>query len=78
MEELGAVDMAMAVSLSVHILSPVPGRDLRHGRAASSLVAGDAVRGEVLGAFALTEPHAGSDAAALRTRAVRRRRSTID
>jgi len=28
-------------------------------------------RGELLGAFCLTEPHAGSDAAALRTRAVR-------
>lgn len=28
-------------------------------------------RGEILGAFCLTEPHAGSDAAALKTRAVR-------
>ena len=27
------------------------------------------LRGEALGAFALTEPHAGSDAAAIRTRA---------
>jgi alkylation response protein AidB-like acyl-CoA dehydrogenase len=31
---------------------------------------GPAVRGELLGSFALTEPHAGSDAAALRTTAV--------
>ena len=33
--------------------------------------------GEALGAFALTEPHAGSDAAALRTRAVRSRRRLV-
>jgi len=70
MEELGAADMAVAVSLSVHILSQYPvvtwGTDEQRTRWLPAMLAGDA-----LGAFALTEPHAGSDAAAIRTRATR-------
>ena len=70
MEELGAADMAMAVSLSVHILSQYPvvtwGTDEQKSRWLPAMLAGEA-----LGAFALTEPHAGSDAPALRTRAER-------
>ena len=70
MEELGAADMAMAVSLSVHILSQYPvvtwGTDEQRGRWLPAMQSGEA-----LGAFALTEPHAGSDAAAIRTRAER-------
>ena len=70
MEELGAVDMSLAVSLSVHILSQFPvvtwGTDEQRGRWLPAMQSGEA-----LGAFALTEPHAGSDASALRTRATR-------
>lgn len=70
MEELGAVDMSMAVSLSVHLLSQYPvvtwGTPEQQARWLPAMVAGEA-----LGAFALTEPHAGSDAAAIRTRAER-------
>jgi acyl-CoA dehydrogenase len=70
MEELGAVDMAMAVSLSVHILSQFPvvtwGTEEQRARWLPAMQSGSA-----LGAFALTEPHAGSDAAAIRCRAVR-------
>jgi acyl-CoA dehydrogenase len=70
MEELGAADMALAVSLSVHILSQYPvvtwGTAEQHKRWLGPMIAGDA-----LGAFALTEPHAGSDAGAIRTRAER-------
>ncbi|HET7702627.1 MAG TPA: acyl-CoA dehydrogenase family protein [Candidatus Limnocylindrales bacterium] len=70
MEELGAADMATAVTLSVHILSQYPvvtwGTDEQRAR-----WLGPMVTGEALGAFALTEPHAGSDAAALRLRAER-------
>ncbi len=70
MEELGAVDMAMAVSLSVHVLHQVPvvawGTDEQRTRWLPALQAGEA-----LGAFALTEPGAGSDAAAIVTRAER-------
>jgi butyryl-CoA dehydrogenase len=70
MEELGAADLASAVTLSVHILSQYPvvawGTDEQKARWLGPMVAGQA-----LGAFALTEPHAGSDAAAIRTRAER-------
>jgi butyryl-CoA dehydrogenase len=70
MEELGAADMASAVTLSVHILSQYPvvtwGSEEQRQR-----WLGPMVSGEALGAFALTEPHAGSDAGAIRTRAER-------
>jgi len=70
MEELGAADMAMAVSLSVHILSQYPvvtwGSDEQKARWLPAMQSGEA-----LGAFGLTEPHAGSDAAQIRTRAER-------
>jgi butyryl-CoA dehydrogenase len=70
MEELGAADMAAAVTLSVHILSQYPvvtwGTAEQHERWLGPMIAG-----EKLGAFALTEPHAGSDAAAIRSRATR-------
>ena len=70
MEELGAADMASAVTLSVHILSQYPvvtwGTPEQHERWLRPMIAGEA-----LGAFALTEPHAGSDAGAIRMRAER-------
>jgi butyryl-CoA dehydrogenase len=70
MEELGAVDMSMAVSLSVHLLSQYPvvtwGTPEQRSRWLPAMGTGEA-----LGAFALTESHAGSDAAAIRTRAER-------
>jgi len=70
MEELGAADMATAVTLSVHILSQYPvvtfGSAEQHARWLPPMLAGEA-----LGAFCLTEPSGGSDAAALRTRATR-------
>ncbi|MBF8289929.1 MAG: Acyl-CoA dehydrogenase [Chloroflexi bacterium] len=70
MEELGAADMASAITLSVHILSQYPvvtfGTAEQHADWLPPMLAGEA-----LGAFCLTEPHAGSDAAALRTRAER-------
>ncbi|MFI5254093.1 MAG: acyl-CoA dehydrogenase family protein [Candidatus Limnocylindrales bacterium] len=68
MEEVARADMAMAVTLSVHILAQYPvltwGTDEQRARWLPAMMAGTA-----LGAFALTEPHAGSDAAALRLRA---------
>jgi butyryl-CoA dehydrogenase len=70
MEELGAADLSTAVTLSVHILSQYPvvtwGTAEQQARWLGPMVAG-----ELLGAFALTEPHAGSDAGAIRTRAER-------
>jgi butyryl-CoA dehydrogenase len=70
MEELGAADMATAVTLSVHLLSQFPvlnyGTDEQIARWLPPMLAGHA-----LGAFCLTEPAGGSDAAALRARADR-------
>ena len=69
-EEIGAADMAMAVSLSVHVLSQLciyaNGTDEQKERFLPAMTAG-----RELGAFALTEPQAGSDAAALSLAAVR-------
>jgi butyryl-CoA dehydrogenase len=63
-EEVAAADMGMAVSLSVHILSQLcifaNGSDEQKERFLPPMTAG-----RELGAFALTEPGAGSDAAAL-------------
>jgi butyryl-CoA dehydrogenase len=69
-EEIAAAEMAMAVSLSVHILAQLPiatfGTDAQKQRFLPPMTAG-----RELGAFALTEPQAGSDAAALSLAAVR-------
>ncbi len=67
-EEIAAADMAVAVSLCVHVLHQNPvvrwGTPEQQARWLPAMQTGTA-----LGAFALTEPDAGSDAAALRTRA---------
>jgi butyryl-CoA dehydrogenase len=70
MEELGAADMATAVTLSVHILSQYPVVAWGSDEQRTSWL-GPMVAGEALGAFALTEPGAGSDAGAIATRAER-------
>jgi acyl-CoA dehydrogenase len=70
MEEIARAEMAAAVSLSVHILSQFPvvtwGTEEQRARWLPAMQSG-----ACLGAFALTEPTAGSDAAAIRTRAER-------
>jgi alkylation response protein AidB-like acyl-CoA dehydrogenase len=70
LEEIAAADMGMAVSLSVHVLSQLcilsGGTDEQKDRFLPPMTAGTR-----LGAFALTEPQAGSDAAALGLRAER-------
>ena len=65
-EELGRGDAALAFSLSMHnaVAAAVAGHAELAGRWARALAAGDA-----LGGFSLTEPHAGSDATAITTRA---------
>jgi len=69
-EEIAAADMGMAVSLSVHMLSQLcilaNGTDEQKERFLPPMTAG-----RELGAFALTEPQAGSDAAALALTATR-------
>jgi acyl-CoA dehydrogenase len=69
-EEIAAADMGLAVSLSVHMLSQLcilsSGTDEQKERFLPPMTAG-----RELGAFALTEPQAGSDAAALALTATR-------
>jgi butyryl-CoA dehydrogenase len=63
-EEIAAADMGMAISLSVHVLSQLcidaHGTGEQRQRLLPAMTAG-----RELGAFALTEPGAGSDAASL-------------
>jgi len=71
LEELARADMSTALILSVHnslVLKPLldHGTDDQKDRYLQPLAFG-----EMLGAFALTEPGAGSDAAALKTTATR-------
>ena len=71
LEEIAAVDASTAVLLSVHNTFPTQmilrfGTDAQRERFLKPLA-----RGEMLGAFALSEPDAGSDAAALSCQARR-------
>lgn len=71
LEEIAAVDASTAVMMSVHNSLPTSmllrwGTDEQKERFLRPMA-----RGELLGAFALSEPEAGSDAASLRTQAVR-------
>ena len=71
LEEIAIVDASVAVMLSVHNSLPTQmllrwGTEEQKERFLKPMA-----RGEMLGAFALSEPEAGSDAASLRTQAVR-------
>jgi len=71
LEELAAADAGVAVTVGVHSAIPAT-MLLRHGTAAQKeRWLRPMASGERLCGFALSEPDAGSDAAALRTRAVR-------
>jgi len=71
LEEIAAVDASVAVLMSVHNSLPTQ-MLLRYGsEAQKQRYLKPMARGESLGAFALSEPDAGSDAASLRTQAVR-------
>ncbi|MDP9241204.1 MAG: acyl-CoA dehydrogenase family protein, partial [Actinomycetota bacterium] len=69
-EELATAWLAVGLGVSVHTLACYPmaafGTDAQRERFLPDMVAGD-----LLGAYCLSEPGSGSDAAALRTRAVR-------
>ncbi|MBC6447252.1 acyl-CoA dehydrogenase family protein [Actinokineospora xionganensis] len=70
LEEIAAAWMSVGVGLSVHTMSCFAlaeyGSDEQRERFLPDMLGGD-----LLGAYALSETHAGSDAAALSTRAVR-------
>jgi alkylation response protein AidB-like acyl-CoA dehydrogenase len=69
-EELAGAWLAVGLGTSVHTLSAYPlagyGTDAQRDR-----WLGDLIGGDLLGAYSLSEPQSGSDAAALTTRAVR-------
>jgi alkylation response protein AidB-like acyl-CoA dehydrogenase len=71
LEEIAAADASVAVMMSVH--NSLPAQMInRYGSAAQKdRFLRELARGEVLGAFALSEPEAGSDATSLRCQAVR-------
>ena len=71
LEEIAAADASVAVLMSVHNSLPTQ-MILRYGNAEQKQrFLAPMARGELLGAFALSEPDAGSDAASLRAQAVR-------
>jgi alkylation response protein AidB-like acyl-CoA dehydrogenase len=71
LEEIAAVDASTAVLMSVHNSLPTQ-MILKFGTTAQrDRFLRPMARGELLGAFALSEPEAGSDAASLTTQAVR-------
>jgi alkylation response protein AidB-like acyl-CoA dehydrogenase len=71
LEEIAVVDASTAVLMSVHNSLPTQ-MILRYGSEEQKRkFLPPMARGELLGAFALSEPEAGSDAAALTTQAVR-------
>lgn len=71
LEEIAAADASVAVLMSVHNSLPTQ-MILKFGNAdQKSRFLAPMARGELLGAFALSEAEAGSDAASLRTQAVR-------
>jgi acyl-CoA dehydrogenase len=69
-EELAVADMGMAVSLSVHVLAQLCIYSAGSAEQKSRLLP-PMTAGQHLGAFALTEPQAGSDASAIALRAER-------
>lgn len=70
LEELAAAWLTVGMGVSVHTLACIPvatfGTDEQRERFLPDMLAG-----HLLGAYCLSEPHSGSDAAALTTRAVR-------
>ena len=70
LEELAAVWAGVAVGVSVHGMSCWALAAAGTPEQQAALLP-DLLSGERLGAYCLSEPHAGSDAAAMRTRAVR-------
>ncbi len=71
LEEISAVDPSTAVAMSVHNSLPTSMINDFGSEEQKEALLVPMARGEKIGAFALTEPHAGSDAASLSSMAVR-------
>jgi len=70
LEELAGAWLSVGISVSVHSLACFPVAEFGTEEQRSRWL-GDMLGGELLGAYCLSEPQSGSDAAALQTRAVR-------
>jgi hypothetical protein len=70
LEELSGAWLAVGLGVSVHTLACFPTAAFGSDRQKKEWLPG-MLGGELLGAYCLSEPHSGSDAAALSTRAVR-------
>lgn len=71
LEEIAAADASTAVLMSVHNSLPTQMLNRLGTEAQKAQFLAPMARGELLGAFALSEPDAGSDASAIRCQAVR-------
>lgn len=71
LEEISAVDPSTAVAMSVHNSLPTSMINDFGSEEQKEMLLVPMARGEKIAAFALTEPHAGSDAASLSSMAVR-------
>ncbi len=71
LEEIAQADASVAVLMSVHNSLPTQMLNAFGSEAQKRRFLAPLARGELLGAFALSEPDAGSDASALRCQAVR-------
>lgn len=71
LEEIAAVDASVAVMMSVHNSLPTSMINRFGSAEQKQRFLKPMARGEILGAFALSEPESGSDAASLSTQAVR-------
>ncbi|MEO7217880.1 MAG: acyl-CoA dehydrogenase family protein [Gemmatimonadaceae bacterium] len=71
LEEIAAADASVAVMMSVHNSLPTQMLSSFGSEEQKERFLRPMARGDLLGAFALSEPEAGSDAAALMTQAVR-------
>ena len=69
--ELSRGWMSLSGVLNTHFISRLDDQDARHRGAAASATCRGWRRGELRSAYSMTEPHAGSDVQAIRTRAVR-------
>ncbi|HKF41706.1 MAG TPA: acyl-CoA dehydrogenase family protein [Thermoanaerobaculia bacterium] len=69
MEEVGTVDASLAILIGAHLSIGIKGLLLYGNEEQKKRWLPSLATGEMLGAFALTEPEAGSDAASIRTTA---------
>ena len=69
LEEIASAWMTVGLGVSVHVMSSLPAGPVRHRRSSGRRFLPDMLGGRQLGAYALSEPQAGSDIAGMTSRA---------